>query len=84
LDWSVAMGALFLTKSAIFPGRWFPLHHEKFQLVAMAGIGNIPGILGGECPARLAEISCVRSAHEGLAEIVYFVLIIARSSCRAL
>ncbi len=54
LDWSVAMGALFLTKSAIFPGRWSPLHHEKFQLVAMAGIGNIPEF-SARVPARLAE-----------------------------
>lgn len=73
-----AMGALFLTKSAIFPSVGSPFTMKSFSLVAMAGIGNIPGILGASVLLGLAE-NFLRSfrATRDWAEIVYFVLIIA-------
>lgn len=71
------MGALFLTKSAIFPSVGSPFTMKSFSLVAMAGIGNIPGILGASVLLGLAE-NFLRSfrATRDWAEIVYFVLII--------
>lgn len=72
------MGALFLTKSAIFPGVGGPFTMKSFSLVAMAGIGNIPGILGASVLLGLAE--ALMRAFRGLrgwADIIFFVLIIA-------
>jgi branched-chain amino acid transport system permease protein len=73
-----AMGALFLTKSAIFPGVGSPYTMKSFSLVAMAGIGNIPGILGASILLGIAE-SLLRAFRgtRGWADIVFFVLIIA-------
>ncbi|MBL8968183.1 MAG: branched-chain amino acid ABC transporter permease [Spirochaetaceae bacterium] len=72
-----AMGALFLTKSAIFPGVGGPFTMKSFCLVAVAGIGNIPGILGASLLLGLAE-SFLRAFRDlrGWADIVFFVLII--------
>jgi len=73
-----AMGALFLTKSAIFPGVGAPFTMKSFCLVAMAGVGNIPGILGASVLLGVSE-SFLRAFREtrGWADIVFFVLIIA-------
>ncbi len=72
-----AMGALFLTKSAIFPMVGAPYTMKSFCLVAMAGIGNIPGILGASVLLGLAE-SFLRAFRgtRGWADIVFFILII--------
>ncbi|MBN1243504.1 MAG: branched-chain amino acid ABC transporter permease [Spirochaetales bacterium] len=72
------MGALFLTRSAIFPAVGSPFTMKSFSLVAMAGIGNIPGILGSAILLGIAE-SLLRAfrATRGWADIVFFVLIIA-------
>ncbi|MEJ5184632.1 MAG: branched-chain amino acid ABC transporter permease [Rectinemataceae bacterium] len=79
------MGALFLTKSAIFPSVGSPFTMKSFSLVAMAGIGNIPGILWGSVLLGLAEnfLRSFRSTRDW-AEIVYFVLIIAVILSRSL
>lgn len=71
------MGALFLTKSAIFPGVGGPFTMKSFCLVAMAGIGNIPGIIGASLLLGLSE-SFLRAFRglRGWADIVFFVLII--------
>ena len=45
------MGAVFITRSSIFPAVGSPFTMKSFCLIAMAGIGNIPGILGAEHPA---------------------------------
>jgi branched-chain amino acid transport system permease protein len=73
-----AMGALFLTKSAIFPMVGAPFTMKSFCLVAMAGVGNIPGILGASLLLGLAE-SFLRAFRgtRGWADIVFFILIIA-------
>jgi branched-chain amino acid transport system permease protein len=71
------MGALLLTKSAIFPGVGGPFTMKSFALVAMAGIGNIPGILGASVVLGLAEavLRGIRETREW-SEIVFFVIII--------
>ncbi len=72
------MGALFLTRSAIFPGVGGPFTMKSFSLVAMAGIGNIPGILGASVLLGLSE--ALMRAFRGLrgwADIIFFVLIMA-------
>lgn len=73
-----AMGALFLTKSSIFPSVGGPYTMKSFCLVAMAGIGNIPGILGASLLLGLSE-QFLRAFREtrAWADIVFFVLIIA-------
>jgi len=73
-----AMGALFLTKYAIFPSVGSPYTMKSFCLVAMAGIGNIPGILGASLLLSFSE-QLLRSMREtrAWADIVFFVLIIS-------
>jgi len=72
-----AMGALFLTRSAIFPGVGAPFTMKSFCLIAMAGIGNIPGILGASILLGLSE-SFLRAFRglRGWADIIFFILII--------
>ncbi len=72
-----AMGALFLTKSAIFPNVGGPFTMKSFCLVAMAGVGNVPGILGASILLGISE-SFLRAFREtrGWADIVFFILII--------
>lgn len=72
-----AMGALFLTKSAIFPHVGGPFTMKSFCLVAMAGVGNIPGILGASILLGIAEnfLRAFRGTR-GWADIVFFVLIV--------
>ncbi len=71
------MGALFLTKSAIFPSVGGPYTMKSFCLVAMAGVGNIPGILVSSLLLGVSEqfLRAFRDTR-GWADIVFFVLII--------
>jgi len=73
-----ALGAMFLTKQAIFPGVGGPYTMKSFCLVAMAGVGNITGVLWGSLALGLAEASMngVRELRDW-SSIVFFVLIIA-------
>lgn len=79
------MGALFLTKSAIFPSVGSPFTMKSFCLVAMAGVGNIPGILGASVLLGIAEnfLRAFRGTREW-ADIVFFVLIIVVIMSRSL
>ncbi|MEN6476640.1 MAG: branched-chain amino acid ABC transporter permease [Rectinema sp.] len=80
-----AVGSIFLTKQAIFPGVGGPYTMKSFCLVAMAGVGNIPAILWGSIALGLAE-----SAMNGVRElrnwssIVFFVIIIATILVRSI
>jgi len=80
-----AIGAIFLTKQAIFPGVGGPYTMKSFCLVAMAGVGNITGILWGSLALGLAE-----AAMNGVRElrawssIVFFVIIVATILVRSL
>lgn len=71
------MGAIFITRSAVFPTVGSPFTMKSFCLVAMAGIGNIPGILGASVLLGISEnfLKAFRSLR-GWSDIVFFVLII--------
>jgi branched-chain amino acid transport system permease protein len=71
------MGALFITRSAIFPAVGSPFTMKSFCLIAMAGVGNIPGILGASVLLGISEnfLKAFRGTR-GWADIVFFVLII--------
>lgn len=71
------MGAVFITRSSIFPAVGGPFTMKSFCLVAMAGIGNIPGILGASILLGVSEnfLKAFRGLR-GWADIVFFVLII--------
>jgi len=71
------MGALFITRSSIFPAVGSPFTMKSFCLVAMAGIGNIFGILGASVLLGISEnvLKAFRGTR-GWADIVFFVLII--------
>lgn len=71
------MGAVFITRSSIFPAVGSPFTMKSFCLVAMAGIGNIPGILGASILLGVSEnfLKAFRGLR-GWADIVFFVLII--------
>lgn len=80
-----AMGALFLTKSAIFPSVGSPFTMKSFCLVAMAGVGNIPGILSASILLGISEnILRAFRGTRGWADIVFFVLIIVVIMSRSL
>ncbi|HAE22880.1 MAG TPA: branched-chain amino acid ABC transporter permease [Spirochaetaceae bacterium] len=71
------MGAIFITRSSIFPAVGSPFTMKSFCLIAMAGIGNIPGILGASVLLGISEnfLKAFRETR-GWADIVFFVLII--------
>jgi branched-chain amino acid transport system permease protein len=71
------MGTLFLTGHSIFPLVGGPYTMKSFCLVAMAGIGNLPGILWGSIGLGIAE-SFIKSfkGYGGWADIVFFAIII--------
>jgi branched-chain amino acid transport system permease protein len=73
-----AVGSLFLTKQAIFPFVGGPYTMKSFCLVAMAGVGNIVGILYCSLALGLSEsiINGIRG-YAGWSNIVFFAIIIA-------
>lgn len=79
------IGALFLTKQAIFPSVGGPYTMKSFCLVAMAGVGNISGVLWGSLALGLAEVAMtnVRELRDW-SSIVFFVIIIATILVRAI
>lgn len=79
------MGALFLTKSAIFPSVGSPFTMKSFCLVAMAGVGNIPGILASSILLGVSEnfLRAFRGTRDW-ADIVFFVLIVVVIMSRSL
>jgi branched-chain amino acid transport system permease protein len=72
------VGSLFLAKQAIFPMVGGPYTMKSFCLVAMAGVGNIVGILYCSLALGLAEsiIDGIRG-YAGWSNMVFFVIIIA-------
>lgn len=72
------IGAIFLTKQAIFPAVGGPYTMKSFCLVAMAGVGNITGVVWGSLALGLAEVvmTNVRELRDW-SSIVFFVIIIA-------
>jgi len=72
-----AIGALFLTKQAIFPQVGGPYTMKSFCLVAMAGVGNIVGVLYCSLALGLAEsiIGGIRGISDW-SNVVFFAIII--------
>jgi branched-chain amino acid transport system permease protein len=72
-----AVGSVFLTKQAIFPLVGGPYTMKSFCLVAMAGVGNIVGILYCSLALGLSEsiIGSIRG-YAGWSNLVFFVIII--------
>jgi branched-chain amino acid transport system permease protein len=71
------MGAVFITRSSIFPAVGSPFTMKSFCLIAMAGVGNIFGILASSVLLGVSEnfLKAFRGTR-GWADIVFFVLII--------
>jgi branched-chain amino acid transport system permease protein len=72
------VGSIFLTKQAIFPNVGGPYTMKSFCLVAMAGVGNITGVLYCSLVLGLAE-AVINGIHgyAGWSDIVFFAIIIA-------
>jgi branched-chain amino acid transport system permease protein len=73
-----AMGCVFITRHSISPFVGFPFTLRAFCLIAMAGIGNLTGILWVSLLLGIAE-NMVISFHgyAGWSDLIYFILIIA-------
>jgi branched-chain amino acid transport system permease protein len=72
-----AIGGLFLARHSIFPLVGSSYTMRSFALIAMAGIGNLPGILFCSLGLGVAE-SFIMSfkGYSGWADIVFFALIL--------
>jgi len=72
------IGSLFLTRHSISPIVGFPYTLRAFCLIAMAGIGNLTGILWVSLILGVAE-NLVLSfrGYAGWADLIYFILIVA-------
>ena len=80
-----AVGSLFLAKQAIFPMVGGPYTMKSFCLVAMAGVGNIVGILYCSLALGLSEsiIDGIRG-YAGWSNMVFFAIIIATILVRSM
>ncbi len=80
-----AVGSVFLARQAIFPLVGGPYTMKSFCLVAMAGVGNIVGILYCSLALGLAEsiINSIRG-YAGWSNLVFFAIIIATILVRSL
>jgi len=80
-----AVGSVFLARQAIFPGVGGPYTMKSFCLVAMAGVGNIVGVLFCSLALGLSEslINGIRG-YAGWSNIVFFLIIIVTILIRSL
>jgi branched-chain amino acid transport system permease protein len=73
-----AIGAIFMTRHSIFPLVGAPFTMKSFCLIAMAGIGNLLGILWCSLILGLAENFVLSfRGYSGWADILFFALIVA-------
>jgi branched-chain amino acid transport system permease protein len=72
-----AIGAIFMTRHSIFPLVGASFTMKSFCLIAMAGIGNLAGILWCSLILGLAEnlVLSIRG-YAGWADILFFALIV--------
>lgn len=77
-------GALLSVRSSIFPHVGGPFTMKSFSLTAMAGLGNLPGIVLAGIVLGIAE-EFVKSipGYTGWADLVFFVVLIAAIVFRA-
>jgi branched-chain amino acid transport system permease protein len=72
-----AIGAIFMTRHSIFPLVGAPFTMKSFCLIAMAGIGNLRGILWCSLILGLAENFVLSfRGYSGWADILFFALIV--------
>ena len=72
-----AIGAIFMTRHSIFPLVGAPFTMKSFCLIAMAGIGNLVGILWCSLILGLAENFVLSfRGYAGWADILFFALIV--------
>jgi branched-chain amino acid transport system permease protein len=72
-----AIGAIFMTRHSIFPLVGAPFTMKSFCLIAMAGIGNLTGILYCSLILGLAENFVLSfRGYSGWADILFFALIV--------
>ncbi|MBP7726036.1 MAG: branched-chain amino acid ABC transporter permease [Candidatus Bipolaricaulis sp.] len=72
-----AIGGLFLTRHSVFPAVGSPFTLKSFCLIAMAGVGNLPGVLWGGFALGIAE-ALVLSFREAYmwADVVFFAVLV--------
>jgi branched-chain amino acid transport system permease protein len=71
------MGGLFLTRHSIFPLVGSSFTMKSFCLIAMAGVGNLTGVLWCSLGLGLAEAFIMSfKGYGGWADMVFFALII--------
>ena len=79
-----AIGAIFMTRHSIFPLVGAPFTMKSFCLIAMAGIGNLMGILWCSLILGLAENFVLSfRGYAGWADILFFALIVGVIIIRA-
>jgi len=72
-----AFGAIFMTRHSIFPLVGAPFTMKSFCLIAMAGIGNLMGILWCSLILGIAENFLLSfRGYAGWADILFFALIV--------
>jgi branched-chain amino acid transport system permease protein len=72
-----AIGAIFMTRHSIFPLVGAPFTMKSFCLIAMAGIGNLAGILWCSLILGLGENFVLSfRGYAGWADILFFALIV--------
>lgn len=73
-----AFGILFMMRNSIFPGVGGPFNMKSFCLIAMAGEGNLTGIMRVSLILGLAENFVLSFAdYSGWADIIFFAIIVA-------
>lgn len=73
-----AIGAMFLTRHSVFPSVGSPFTMKSFCLIAMAGIGNLPGIVWGGFALGVAEALVLSfRGYGGWADVVFFAVLVA-------
>ena len=73
-----AIGALFLTRHSVFPAAGSPFTMKSFCLIAMAGIGNLVGVVWGGFALGIAEAFVMSfRGYGGWADVVFFAVLVA-------
>jgi len=73
-----AIGAMFLTRHSVFPSVGSPYTMKSFCLIAMAGIGNLTGIVWGGFALGVAEALVMSfRGYGGWADVVFFAVLVA-------
>jgi branched-chain amino acid transport system permease protein len=73
-----AIGAMFLTRHSVFPSAGAAFTMKSFCLIAMAGIGNLPGVVWGGFGLGVAEALVLSfRGYGGWADVVFFAVLVA-------